>query len=144
MLKFILSCFLFITLSNNIYAQHSRFEDSVKLDSLWDLMMQQNDKQNFDSAIVYAKQVDSLTYILYKSSRDYAQSLNNVGYFYNQNFDFENAATYYNKAIVILKNYAGENDSDYATYLNNLAALYDNLGEYYLADSLYKKSSSIR
>jgi CHAT domain-containing protein/Tfp pilus assembly protein PilF len=145
MLKFILSCFLLIIISNNSYAQNSRLKDSVKLDSLINLMYEQNGKQNFDSAIVYAKEIIALTLTLYDStSIDYAIGVRDLGYLYNANFDFVNAELYDKKAIALLEKIAGKNDAEYATAINNLGAVYEDLGVYSAADSLYKESSLIR
>src|SRR5690242_20008336 len=135
MLKFILSCFLLIIISNNSYAQNSRLKDSVKLDSLINLMYEQNGKQNFDSAIVYAKKIIALTLTLYDStSIDYAISLRDLGYLYNANFDLINAEFYDKKAIALLERIVGKNDAEYATAINNLGAVYEDLGVYSAAD----------
>jgi CHAT domain-containing protein/Tfp pilus assembly protein PilF len=136
--------FLLMSLCPASHAQNSRLNDSLKLDSLSNLMYEQNDHQKFDSAIIYAKEVVSLTYLLYDSSREYAVSLNNLGYFYHHNFDYVNAEQYCKKALVVLEKYAGKNDPDYASFTNELATLYDELGNYSAAEPLYKESASIR
>lgn len=142
--KCIFILFLLVNSYCSLYAQDFGPNDSLRLDSLVDKMYQQNENQKFDSAIIYAKEVDSLTFLLYGNSREYAVGLNNTGYFYYQNFDYANAEDYYKKAMGVLEKYTGKNDSDYAGFLNNLGALYDNLGNFSEAESLYKESALIR
>src|SRR6476659_2216188 len=142
--KCAVSCCLLINLFGVTYSQSSRFADSLRLDSLTNLMLEQNAHQKFDSAIIYAKEVVSLTYSLYGSSREYAVSLNNLGYLYGQNFDYVYEEQFLKKALVALEKYAGKNDSDYAAFTNNLASLYNDLGNYSEAEPLYKESASIR
>ena len=139
----ILLCFLLTILGAVLYAQNSELRDSLKIDSLNDLMYEQYNNQKFDSAIIYAKDVVALNY-RYDSGRKYAVSLNNLGFLYSQNFDYADAEPYYKKAVAVLEKYTGKNDSDYAAFTNNLAALYDNLGNYSAAEPLYKESTSIR
>ncbi|MEO8764979.1 MAG: CHAT domain-containing tetratricopeptide repeat protein [Ginsengibacter sp.] len=128
----------------SVHAQNLRVSDSLRLDSLSNVMFDYNDSQKFDSAIMLANEVASLTLTLYDSSRQYAVSLNNVGFLYGQNFDYSNAQAYYKKALLVLEKYVSSNDSDYAAFINNLATLYDNLGNYSAAEPLYKESASIR
>src|SRR5678809_844981 len=98
-------CFLLMSFFAVTHAQNSRFSDSVRLDSLTNLMYEQDARQKYDIGIIYAKEIVSLTYNLYHSSREYAISLNNLGYFYHHNFEYNNAEQYCKKALKEIKKY---------------------------------------
>ena len=146
--KFSLLFFYLLSLCFELKAQTSESNNSLTLenaiDSIGQLMYRYYGNEKFDSAIIYAKEKDSLTLIRYDTSKEYAESTNDVGVIYHKNFDYPNAEKYFKKALSILEKFASENDADYATFTNNLAALYDDLGLYSSADSLYRKSVFIR
>ncbi len=145
MIRFISILVLFTVLTKNLCAQSARFNDSLKLDSLSELMYKANDNQKFDTAIIYAKEIVALTLTLYgSSSAEYIGGLSDLGYLYNANFDFLNAEYYDKEAIKLLEKNPNRDDTVYSNAINNLGTNYETLGNYSLADSLYKKSLLIR
>ena len=80
------------------------------------------------------KVIESYEAMLRLDSTD-AQALNNIGYTYYRQADWENALAWYGRAH--------EADPDVAMHLANVATTRANLGDYAAADSLYAELDSV-
>jgi len=77
----------------------------------------------------------------------YAQALHNIGDFYLPSASGnkpQKSEQYLNKALSLRKEILGENHKDYSLTLAVLANLYDNMGNYSVAETLYKKTLQIQ
>jgi tetratricopeptide (TPR) repeat protein len=79
-----------------------------------------------------------------EESKNYATSLNILGFLYDDLGNYGKAEPLYLQALSIRKKILGEEHPDYATSLNNLAGLYYNTGNYGKAEPLYLQALSIR
>ncbi len=74
---------------------------------------------------------------------DYAQSLNNLAYFYCAKGEYDQALPLYERALAIREQVLGPAHPDYATSLHSLAVLYHSKGEYDQALPLSERALAI-
>ena len=145
--KFSLLFFYLLSLCFELKAQTSESNNSLTLenaiDSIGQLMYRYYGNEKFDSAIIYAKEKDSLTLIRYDTSKEYAESTNDVGVIYSHRIlIIRMQKNILKKLFYTRKIYP--NDADYATFTNNMAHYVMILGLYFSTDTLCRKSVFIR
>jgi tetratricopeptide (TPR) repeat protein/CHAT domain-containing protein len=82
--------------------------------------------------------------VLGEKHPDYAQSLHNVAFLYDEKGNYAKAEPLYRQALEIRKAVLGEKHPEYATSLNNLGFLYNSQGNFAKAEPLYRQALEIR
>ena len=125
-------------------------EFNVEIDVLYDYACYLHNQKNFSRAIEIAQRLQKLydknpTAV---SDNDQAEIYNNLGVFYDELKDHQNAELHYKRALEIREQLATENpaayEPDLAMTCNNLGILYYNINDYQNAELQYKRALEIR
>ena len=127
----------YIGIENKLFAQD------------WDNLDQQAteyyNQGDYTNAIIYDEKALLQAKVEFgDSTQNYAVSLNNLAYLYEETGNYSKAENLYLKALDINKKVFGEEHPEYALTLNNLAALYQAIGNYTKAEPFYLQALEIR
>lgn len=108
----------------------------------------------FYSLIIYCQKNDDLKKIMDEIKKaeeigdtislNYLYKINELGIYYQDNYNFSDAKPFYLKTVELSKKLLGENNTDYFISLDNLAYLYLEEGDYANAEPLYIKVLNLR